>query len=82
MTFSVWNIDSFFQNKGGQDPKSKQFQFSVSKATLHVTTNKVWGKKRDTFKNWPLIKNPQFLSYPHKTCCTSWGDDFHQVSWG
>ena len=24
-------------------------------------------KKRDTFKNWPLIKNPQFFSYPHKT---------------
>ena len=24
-------------------------------------------KKRDTFKNWPLIKNPQFLSYPHET---------------
>ena len=24
-------------------------------------------KKQDTFKNWPLIKNPQFLSYPHET---------------
>ena len=24
-------------------------------------------KKRDTFKNWLLKKNPQFLSYPHKT---------------
>ena len=25
------------------------------------------GKKQDTFKNWPLIKNPQFLAYPHET---------------
>ena len=24
-------------------------------------------KKPHTFKNWPLIKNPQFLSYPHET---------------
>ena len=24
-------------------------------------------KKRDTLKNWPLIKNPQFLSNPHET---------------
>ena len=24
-------------------------------------------KKRDTFKNWPLMKNPHFLSYPHET---------------
>ena len=24
-------------------------------------------KTRHTFKNWPLIKNPQFLSYPHET---------------
>ena len=24
-------------------------------------------KKRDTFKYWPLIKNPQFLSYPYET---------------
>ena len=29
---------------------------------------KVWGeKKQHTFKNWPLIKNTQFLSYPHET---------------
>ena len=24
-------------------------------------------KKRDTLKNWPSMKNPQFLSYPHET---------------
>ena len=24
-------------------------------------------KKRDTFKNWPLIKDPHFLSDPHET---------------
>ena len=24
-------------------------------------------KNRDTFKNWPLIKNPYFLYYSHKT---------------
>ena len=24
-------------------------------------------KKRDMFKNWPLIKNPHFLSNPHET---------------
>ena len=24
-------------------------------------------KKRDTFKNWPLMKNSQFLSNPHET---------------
>ena len=24
-------------------------------------------KKQDTFKNWPLIKNPQFLSNPYET---------------
>ena len=24
-------------------------------------------KKRDTFKNWPLIRNLQFLSYPNET---------------
>ena len=24
-------------------------------------------KKRDTFKNWPLVKNPHFLSDPHET---------------
>ena len=24
-------------------------------------------KKQDTFKNWPLIKNPQFLSNLHET---------------
>ena len=23
-------------------------------------------KKQHTFKNWPIIKNPQFLSYPHE----------------
>ena len=25
------------------------------------------GKKWDTLKNWPLIKSPQFFSYPHET---------------
>merc|ERR1712020_299721 len=25
------------------------------------------GKKQDTSQNWPLVKNPQFLSYPHET---------------
>ena len=24
-------------------------------------------KKGPTFKNWPLIKNPHFLTYPHET---------------
>ena len=24
-------------------------------------------KKQDTFKNWPLMKNLHFLSYPHET---------------
>ena len=33
-------------------------------------------KKRDTFKNWQLIKNLQFLSNPHET----WDDHFDQVS--
>ena len=28
---------------------------------------KVWVKKRDTLKNWPLIKNPHFLCYLHET---------------
>ena len=23
-------------------------------------------KKLDIFKNWPLVKNPHFLSYPHE----------------
>ena len=32
--------------------------------TLEVKSK---GKKRDTQKNCPLIKNPQFLSYPHET---------------
>ena len=24
-------------------------------------------KKGPTFKNWPLVRNPQFMSNPHKT---------------
>ena len=24
-------------------------------------------KKRHTSQNWPLVKNPQFLPYPHET---------------
>ena len=33
-------------------------------------------KKRDTFKNWPLIKNLQFLSNPHETW---WKLSSHEV---
>ena len=30
--------------------------------------DKVWGKKKsDTSQNWPLVKNPQFLSNPLET---------------
>ena len=28
---------------------------------------KVWVKKPETLKNWPLVKNPQFLFDPHET---------------
>ena len=31
-----------------------------------LTITKDCGKKQHTFKDWPLIKNPQFLSYPHE----------------
>ena len=31
---------------------------------LHIKSE---AKKQDTLKNRPLIKNPQFVSYPHET---------------
>ena len=31
---------------------------------MDLKTKKSEKKKQQTFKNWPLIKNPQFLSYP------------------
>ena len=32
-----------------------------------ISIKSLRNRKRDTFKNWPFIKNPQFLSYPHET---------------
>ena len=37
---------------------------------------KVWAKKPDTLKNWPSMRNPQFLSYPHETW---WKWSSHEV---
>ena len=33
----------------------------------YFNINKVWVKNPHTFKNWPLIKHPQFLSNSHET---------------
>ena len=41
--------------------------FVVSRFFCSVLICKSEAKKPDTFKNWPLMKNPQFLSYPHET---------------
>ena len=45
----------------------KDFFAFVLLLTKCKSENKVWGKKRDLFKNWPLIKIPHFLSNPHET---------------
>ena len=37
------------------------------KIVLEFFKNKDWGKKVYTSQNWPLVKNPQFLPYPHET---------------
>ena len=39
---------------------SLRLQFKVAKVKSEA-------KKWDKLKNWPSIKNPQFLSYPHET---------------
>ena len=43
-------------------------QFTHSVGSLS-NISKVWGKKEDTFKNWPLMRDRHFLSYPHETLC-------------
>ena len=35
-------------------------------------------RKRDTFKNWPLIRNPKFYSYSHETCEVIIFTKFHE----
>ena len=42
-----------------------QFQMHVEEDVSEKLKSEA--KKRDTYKNWPLIKNPQFLSYPYET---------------
>ena len=34
---------------------------------LQVSYLKSWSKRLDTLKNWPLVKDPYFLYYPHET---------------
>ena len=42
-----------------------KYIFIVGKSKTKEIKSEV--KKWDTFKNWPIIKNLQFLSYPHET---------------
>ena len=45
------------------------FEKKHPKKAVHIKafSLKSEDKKRHAFKNWPLVKNPQFLSYPHET---------------
>ena len=45
----------------------KSINVNLSKNGLFNILLKSEAKKQDTFKNWPLIKNLQFLSNPHET---------------
>ena len=54
-----------FQNEINE--KDKFLKICFPSYIFFKEDTKVWGKKRDTFKNQPLIRNPQFLSYPHET---------------
>ena len=50
---------------GEKDKEITSLKAYVSKIyLLEIGTyiHKVWAKKLDTLKNWPLTKNPQFLS--------------------
>ena len=44
----------------------KKLGFIFHKPYWPILLLKSEGKKRDTFKNWPLTEKPHFLSYPHK----------------
>ena len=48
-------------------PSTIVSHFELLSVKKYGTFIKSEEKKRDTFKNWPLIKNPQFLAYPHET---------------
>ena len=80
--FELFEWDSFFLN-GGRFLNVFEWFLNVFWSSCQVCAtwarkaqvqliyrwfwNKVWAKKSHTFKNWPLIKNPQFLTNPHKT---------------
>ena len=85
-------LSSLQQCDGNLLPKIQKLKMNVRLMLVHlvyyclrnnVAGCKVWGEKRDTFKSWPIVKDPQFLFYSHETLwksLTSSGEYFHQVS--
>ena len=73
-SIQIWNIDwlTFIISH------TSCIRFYFFLAALIV---KVWGKKQDTIKNWPLIEIPHFLSNHYETW-SSFHNQFFKVSWG
>ena len=80
-TTKNFNFRTHLANLHGIARPSKILAFS-SFGT--VFTFKVWAKKHK-FKNWPLMKKSTIFvlsSWNLVKMITSWGNHFHQFSWG
>ena len=60
-------IKNDVKDGGSNSPNSESYikQAHPCMCSWHYVKSEA--KKTGHVKNWPLIKNPQFLSYPHET---------------
>ena len=72
--WSKEKITNILYSLGGQafvngffNQKKLASDLKTSSTLFHFSIIKVWEKKQDTFKKWPLVKNPQFLSNLYET---------------
>ena len=65
--YSRWHCNQEWRSIGADTVILALCTFFQISYVMYILNIKTESKKGPTFKNWPIVKNPQFLSNPHET---------------